>query len=209
MTQKASPERQACSSKPTHELQQNNRTQRPSKKPREFGDSSTYEINIPFTRSNVLTELDIVVAYLESTTSTELGKTLDGETIITTTPSVNLLHRLIDAIRDLDSGVTHPVLSSNGIGGSARSTEHRKREASLIELVETVHKEFQFKTRSKAELEVAERLRKRNVTIKGQTATKESINSIIRHSPKLLEATTNRDVPRKRGRPKKQIKSAI
>lgn len=174
-------------------------------KTHDFLDSSAAEDESAFIRPNILKALASIAKNLKATMTTEIGTNPDGQKIVALHPHAVLLNKLIDAIKDLDSGVIHPVLQSTGNGGNTKSTEERKAYASLVELVEVVQQEYFPKNRSKAEFEVAKRLRERSVTIKGEPATREGINSIIRHRPKAQGETAKQDQPVKRGRPKNPI----
>ena len=171
-------------------------------KTHDFLDSSAAEDRSAFIRPNILKALESIAKDLEATMTIEIGSNPDGSKIMSLHPHAVLLNKLIDSIKDLDLGVTHPVLQSTGNGGNTKSTEERKAEATLGELVEMVQHEFFPKNRRKAEFEVAKRLRERSVTIKGKPATQERINAIIRHRPKAQDETAKQDHPVKRGRPK-------
>jgi len=81
-----------------------------------------------FTRSNLITLLGVLVTHLGDALATEVGELEDGTPIGAEHPVSAQLSGLVEALRDLDIGLTDPVLchasskkmASRKTGGSGK-----------------------------------------------------------------------------------------
>lgn len=113
------------------------------------------------TRQRAVAVLEALIETLRPVTDVELGIMDTGERLVKDHGSVALLVELVDALGDLDRSKTHEALEAAGTAQGARlTTAQRKRDETLAEAVLVLQRRNKYKTRRKAEIELARLLRK-------------------------------------------------
>ena len=94
-----------------------------------------------FTRPNLIALLDVLTGHLDEAMATRLGELEDGTLVLAPHPVVEQLSGLTAALRDLDQGLTDPVLKR--IGGkknAARPSRLVRDDDALLEALEIFQK---------------------------------------------------------------------
>jgi hypothetical protein len=163
------------------------------------------------TRPNAVYLLKIISDVLAPFTS-KTNDTFEPEGVyVTDHAAIDLLNGLIDAIEDLDRGLTHEALKPTKGGGNALPAHERRRDDALVGAVTIVQAVNKFPTRSLAQAYVANALKKNKKTIRGATPSAERLKKILDHQARPSRAEKNQNqqdlqnpiAKRPRGRPKK------
>lgn len=86
-----------------------------------------------FTRSNLITLLGVLVTYLGDALATEVGELEDGTPIGAEHPVSAQLSGLVEALRDLDIGLTDPVLChASSKKMASRKWRERQEDVDII-----------------------------------------------------------------------------
>jgi hypothetical protein len=171
------------------------------------GGFSTKEL----TRHNAVYLLKVISEVLAPFTSKTNDTFETGELYVTDHAAIDLLNRLIDAIEDLDRGVTHEILKPTKGGGNALPAHERKRDDALIGAVTLIQFVKKLPTRSLAEADLANALKRNNKTIRGVKPSPEGLKKLLDHKARPSRAKKNQNqqdvqnplAKRPRGRPKK------
>lgn len=163
------------------------------------------------TRPNAVYLLKVISEVLAPFTSKTNATFETGGRYVTDHAAIDLLNRLIDAIEDLDRGVTHEILKPTKGGGNALPAHERKRDDALIGAVTLVQFVKKFPTRSLAQAYVANALKRNNKTIRGVKPSAEGLKKLLDHQARPSRAKKNQNqqdvqnplAKRPRGRPKK------
>jgi hypothetical protein len=170
------------------------------------GGFSTKEL----TRHNAVYLLKIISEVLAPFTSKTNDTFENVGVYVTDHAAIDLLNRLIDAIEDLDRGITHEILKSTKGGGNALPAHERKRDDALIGAVTMVQFVKKLPTRSLAQAYVANALKRNNKTIRGAKPSAQRLKKILDHQVRPSRAKQNQNqqdvqnpiAKRPRGRPK-------
>ena len=163
------------------------------------------------TRPNAVYLLKVISQVLAPFTSKTNATFETGGRYVTDHAAIDLLNQLIDAIEDLDRGVTHEILKPTKGGGNALPAHERRRNDALIGAVTLVQFVKKFPTRSLAQAYVANALKKNNKTIRGVKPSAEGLKKLLDHQARPSRAKQNQNqqdmqnpiAKRPRGRPKK------
>ena len=125
-----------------------------------------------FDRPNIIRLLSVLAAQLGEHLQTPLGTLDDGTEVVGEHPAVTQLWSLVQALKDLDRGLTDEVLRPCRDGATA-SLPWRLRNAdrALIDLLRVFEKAGGFSTRKDAAEALARKLRKRGYRRKGQAVS--------------------------------------
>jgi hypothetical protein len=142
----------------------------------------------PLTRRNAINLLRVISECLGPPLSETIGLLETGEQIVTDHRAVNLLNELIDALRDLDSGKTHPTFKPARHGANrSLSTQQLKLDNVWLDTVLIVQR-----SKGLAHRKDAEKLVARTLTMKGKTRNGQPITA------QLLKSLRDRQRYRKR-----------
>lgn len=107
------------------------------------------------TRINIIMILGIIIEGLQPFLQHQVGRLDSGEDIVTDNSSIVFMKRLLNTIKDLDNGKTHPSLLKNNKGKTASHPLNDQEFIDvLLELVDIVKLERGFNTRREAELHI-------------------------------------------------------
>ena len=129
--------------------------------------------NAEFTRPNLIAVLEIVTAHLDDALALNVGKLEGGMHVEAEHPVATLLSGLVSALRDLNNGLTDPVLTpTSGKKNSARRWRLRQEDAALFEALEIFQRIKGLPNRKAAARRLAVKLqpsgyRRRGKTLKG------------------------------------------
>lgn len=125
-----------------------------------------------FDRPKIIRLLNVLIAQLGEYLRTPLGMLDDGTEVVGEHPAVTQLWSLVQALKDLDRGLTDEVLRPCRDGATA-SLPWRLRNAdrALIDLLRVFEKAGGFSTRKDAAEALARKLRKRGYRRKGQAVS--------------------------------------
>ena len=112
------------------------------------------------TRINIVMVLGIIIEGLEPFLQHKVGRLDTGEDAVTDHTSIVFLKRLLNTIKDLDAGKTHPAWKKNPKGKTASlpRNDQASRDA-WLELVDIVKLAHPFKTRREAEVDIEQGVR--------------------------------------------------
>ena len=118
-----------------------------------------------FTRSNVIALLGVLVTLLGEALATKVGELEDGASVEAEHPVSAQLSGLVEALRDLDIGLTDPVFGSAlGNQNARRNWRVRQEDNALIEGLEVFQRVRKIKHRKAAAMKAASELRRSKYT---------------------------------------------
>lgn len=132
-----------------------------------------------FTRPNLIALLDVLTGHLDEPMATRLRELEDGTLLLARHPVVELLSGLTAALRDLDRGLTDPVLKR--IGGkknAARPWQLKRKDDILFEALEIFQKIQKFPTLKAAADRAAVKLQCTKYKRKGKGMTGNSLYAL-------------------------------
>jgi hypothetical protein len=114
-----------------------------------------------FTRTNLIALLYVLDIHLGKALATIEGKLEDGTSVEAEHPVSAQLSGLVEALRDLDSGVTDPVFKrAFGHQNARRNWRLRQEDNALIEGLEVFQRVKKIKHRKAAAMKAASELRR-------------------------------------------------
>jgi hypothetical protein len=122
-----------------------------------------------FTRPNLIALLDVLTGHLDEAMATRLGELEDGTLVLARHPVVEQLSGLTAALRDLDQGLTDPVLKR--IGGkknAARPWQLKRKDDILLDAMEIFQRTHKFPSRKAAAMRLAVKLKSKRYRRKGK-----------------------------------------
>ena len=122
-----------------------------------------------FTRSNLIALLGVVVTHLGQALATMEGQLDNGTPVEAEHPVSAQLSGLIEALRDLDNGLTDPVFEPTlGNQNARRNWRMRQEDNALIEGLEVFQRIKKIKNRKAAAMKAASELRRSKYTRRGK-----------------------------------------
>lgn len=122
-----------------------------------------------FTRSNVIALLGVLVTHLGEALATEMGELEDGTPVEAEHSVSAQLSGLVQALRDLDIGLTDPVFEPTlGNQNARRNWRMRQEDNALIEGLEVFQRIKKIKNRKAAAMKAASELRRSKYTRRGK-----------------------------------------
>jgi hypothetical protein len=122
-----------------------------------------------FTRPNLIALLDVLTGHLDEALATRLGEFEDGTLLLARHPVVEQLSGLTAALRDLDQGLTDPVLKR--IGGkknAARPWQLKRKDDILFDAIEIFQRIHKLPNRKAAATRLAVKLKSKRYRRKGK-----------------------------------------
>ena len=122
-----------------------------------------------FTRPNLIALLDVLTGHLDEALATRLGEFEDGTLLLARHPVVEQLSGLTAALRDLDQGLTDPVLKR--IGGkknAARPWQLKRKDDILFDAMEIFQRIHKLPNRKAAATRLAVKLKSKRYRRKGK-----------------------------------------
>ena len=132
-----------------------------------------------FTRPNLIALLDVLTGHLDEAMATRLGELEDGTLVLARHPVVEQLSGLTAALRDLDQGLTDPVLKR--IGGkknAARPSRLVRDDDALLEALEIFEKMEKLPHLKAAAKRLAVKLQRTEYRRKGKGMTGNSLYAL-------------------------------
>lgn len=125
-----------------------------------------------FTRSNVIALLGVLVSHLGEALATKVGE-LDDETPVEAEHPVSAqLSALVEALRDLDIGLTDPLFKpAVGNKNARRHWRLRQEDEALIEALDVFQRLMKIKCRKSAMMKAASELKRSKYTRRGRLLT--------------------------------------
>ncbi len=136
-----------------------------------------------FTRSNLIALLDLLTTHLGEALATKVGELGDGTSVQAEHPVVAQLSGLASALRDLDKGLTDPVVKRiAGNRNASRPWSVRRDDETLIEGLEVYRRVHKIKDIKAAARKAAMELRRNRYTRRGKSLRWQDLyNLIYRH----------------------------
>ena len=132
-----------------------------------------------FTRPNLIALLDVLTGHLDEAMATRLGELEDGTLVLARHPVVEQLSGLTAALRDLDQGLTDPVLKR--IGGkknAARPWQLKREDDILFDAIEIFQRKHKLPNRKAAAKRLAIKLQCTEYRRKGKGMTGNSLYAL-------------------------------
>ena len=130
------------------------------------------------TRLNIILILEIIIEGLQPFLEHQIGRLDTGEDIIRDTGQIVFMKRLLNTIKDLDNGKTHPSLLRNNKGKAAsHSIKDQKFIDVLLDAVDVVKSKHGLKSRREAELYMEQCFRKNEEKFHDQPITAKLLKS--------------------------------
>ena len=131
------------------------------------------------TRVNIILILEIIIEGLQPFLEHQIGRLDTGEDIVRDTGPIVFMKRLLNTIKDLDNGKTHPSLLRNNKGKNAsHSIKDQEFIDVLLDAVDVVKSKHGFKSRREAELYMEQCFRKNEVKFHGKPITAKLLKSL-------------------------------
>lgn len=135
--------------------------------------------NADFTRPNLIALLDILTNHLGEALASKLGELEDGTHVETQHAVADLLSGLSSALRDLDNGLTDPMLRRiAGKKNSARPWRLRQQDDVLFEALEIFQRIKRLPDRKAAARRLAVTLQSSNYRRKGKQMSGSNLYSL-------------------------------
>lgn len=132
-----------------------------------------------FTRPNLIALLDILTIHLGEALAAKVGELEDGTHVETQHAVADLLSGLSSALRDLDNGLTDPVLRRiAGKKNSARRWRLRQEDDVLFEALEIFQRVKKLPNRKAAAYRLAVTLQATDYRRSGKTLTGSNLYSL-------------------------------
>jgi hypothetical protein len=132
-----------------------------------------------FTRPNLIALLDVLTGHLDEALATRLGEFEDGTLLLARHPVVEQLSGLTAALRDLDQGLTDPVLKR--IGGkknAARPWQLKWKDDILFDAMEIFQRKHKLPDRKAAATRLAVRLKSKKYRRRGKELDGQSLYAL-------------------------------
>lgn len=131
------------------------------------------------TRVNIILILQIIIEGLQPFLEHQIGPLGIEEKIVTDNNPIVFMKRLLNTIKDLDNGKTHPSLLRNNKGKAAsHSIKDQEFIDVLLDAVDVVKSKHGFKSRREAELYMEQCFRKNEVKFHGKPITAKLLKSL-------------------------------
>lgn len=135
--------------------------------------------NAEFTRSNLIALLDVLTNHLGEALASKCGELEDGTHVEAQHPAADLLSGLSSALRDLDNGLTDPVLRRiAGKKNSARRWRLREEDDVLFEALEIFERIKRLPDRKAAARRLAVTLQSSNYRRRGKKLSGSNLYSL-------------------------------
>lgn len=136
--------------------------------------------NAEFTRPNLIALLEVLTAHLGEALVTTVGELEGGTLVQAEHPVATQLSGLASALRDLDSGLTDPVLKSATSKKTARRPwSLRQEDEILLEAVEVFRRFERIKSLTEAARKVTTALNRHNYTRRGKKLKGRDLYNLI------------------------------
>lgn len=133
-----------------------------------------------FNRANLIALIEVLASHLGEALATKVGELEGGTLVQAEHPVVSQLSGLASALRDLDAGLTDPVLKRTLSKKTAARPWHvRQQDQTLIEAVEVFGRLKRIKSVKGAANKVATELNRQQYTRRGKRLRGSDIYNII------------------------------
>lgn len=124
------------------------------------------------TRPLAIEVLEAVIEWMRPITELDLGSIETRERVVADHGAVELLVKLVDALKDLDTPKRHDALNPVPIGAPRKlKRAQQKRQRAWLDAVLVLQHSKKYKNRSRAERELASIMSKKRIEFEGQRVT--------------------------------------
>lgn len=132
-----------------------------------------------FTRSNAVALLSVLVTHLSEALATTGGELEDGTPVEAEHPVAAQLSGLVEALRDLDIGLTDPVFEPTwGNQNARRNWRVRQEDKALIEGLEVFQRVMKIRHRKAAIMKAALELNRNKYTRRSRALTWRDLHNL-------------------------------
>jgi hypothetical protein len=132
-----------------------------------------------FTRPALISVLEVVSQHIDRVLEVSHGTLEDGQLVVSAHPVVTQLNGLIDALKDLDTGITDPIFKPNEHGANATLPWRvREQDAALVEAIAVFQSIKGIARQKEAAKQMAAQLNKNGYRRRGKQMTGTSLQRL-------------------------------